>query len=407
MLQQRQTIKNYTEAPLRDIQFATPVPPADDNDVLPIDSKYFTYFVSQVPEILDCSHYFPNVISTVFTKSVEQPVLRHSILAMSSWMADNRQGQLPLYTLRHLERILPTIQKAIVDLDINDSHILSVSFLSWLSLMMGDLHTTHRHLKGLFLMFLQTRQLNLQGQPMSNPDPTMMFFYRMSIKIDNTLAYRNFSQAYPPLQTNETLHRQWLQHYISNQNDVEACLAAFKLDDLTNQICHVHHQVRQLRKQNRANVDSEIQSRAELLAREHTDWLQNPIVRPHIPTDEGYPTLLNQSSNENSIRFLHYPAYRISNANFSQMILIHSSLAIHLSILITGKLGPYPHARYENAVQVCRVYASLGTLRNIMKSGQSTIINALWLAGLVLGNDCYPAGTFLNLSSDKQHINGS
>jgi hypothetical protein len=77
---------------------------------------------------------------------------------------------------------------------------------------------------------------------------------------------------------------------------------------------------------------------------------------------------------------------------FAQMGLLHASLGIHLSIAKTGTLGPYPHSRYENAVQVCRIYAAMGAKPSIGKTGQSRLINALWLAGLVLGNPFYPAG---------------
>lgn len=68
---------------------------------------------------------------------------------------------------------------------------------------------------------------------------------------------------------------------------------------------------------------------------------------------------------------------------------------IHLSIVMTGKLGPYPRTKYEFAVQVRRIYAALGARSSIQKTGQSRILNALRLAGLVLGNDCYPAGMWL------------
>ena len=392
-LQQR-PIVNSTSAPMKDIQFSKRIPPPDDMEVLPIDSRYLTYFVTEIPGILGSDRFFPSAITTIFKQSVNQPTLRHSILAVSSWMTDNRQGRPPLYTLRHLQVILPGIQKAIIDLNITSAHILSVSFLSWLSLMTGDLYTTHRHLKGLFLMFLNTRHLSLQGEPYDNPDPIMMFLYRLSIKIDNTLAYRNFPQAYPPMTNHERYHRQWLPNFISKKEDIENCLAAFQIDDFTNRVCHLHHQARQLRKQNDSH-ESEIQDRAKSIATDHTAWLSLPIVQTHIPNEEGMFPIINATRIREKHQFLHYPEYPISDAVFAQMLLIHASLGIHLSIVMTGKLGPYPPTRYEFAVQVCRIYAALGARSSVRKTGQSRIINALWLAGLVFGNDCYPAGMSL------------
>jgi hypothetical protein len=115
--------------------------------------------------------------------------------------------------------------------------------------MTGDLRTTHRHLKGLFLMFIHTHHLSPIGEPYDNSDPVMMFLYRMSLRIDNTLAYRNFPQAYPPITDHEEYHRQWLPLIISRQEDMDLCMASLKIDDLTNQICHLHTETRQYRKQ--------------------------------------------------------------------------------------------------------------------------------------------------------------
>ena len=391
---QKRPIVNYTSAPMKDIKFSKQIPPPDDMEVLPSDSRYLTYFVTEIPHILGSDRFFPSAITTIFKQSVNQPVLRHSILAVSSWMTDNRRGQTPLYTLRHLQLVLPRIQKAITDLNITSAHIISVSFLSWLSLMTGDLHTTHRHLKGLFLMFLNTRHLSLRGEPYDNPDPTMMFLYRMSLKIDNTLAYRNFPQAYPPITNHEQYHRQWLPYFISKRDEIENCLAVFRLDDFTNQICHLHHHLRQLRKEN-DSLEFEIQDRAKSIASDHTAWLSLPIIQPHIPNEEGTFPVINAIPTRDNNRFLHYSEYPISDAVFAQMLLLHASLGIHLSIMMTGKLGPYPQTRYNFAVQICRIYAALGMRASSQKTGQSRIINALWLAGLVLGNDYYPAGMFL------------
>src|SRR5271170_7679883 len=392
---------NHTNAPMKEITFGKPIPPPDDLEIMPDDSKYLTYFVTEVPDLLGSDRFFPSAITTIFKQSINQPVLRHSILAVSSWMTDNRQGRLPLYTLRHLERILPGIQKAIMDLNINTGHIVSVSFLSWLSLMTGDLNTTHRHLKGLFLMHLETRHLNIVGEPYDNPNPLIMFLYRMSIKIDNTLAYRNYPLAYPVMNNHDRSHRQWLAYYLSKEVDVEHCLATFRLDDFTNQICHLHLQARELRKQNESN-ESQIHDRAKTIAVEHAAWLNLALVRPHIPAVDEEFSFTNQSPTPDDAQFLHYPPYEIKDPMVGQMLMIHASLGIHLSIVVTGKLGPYPRIRYESAVQVCRIYAALGSSRpTIEKTGQSRMINALWLAGLVLGRDYYPAG----MSSESSSFN--
>jgi hypothetical protein len=390
-------VNNYTSVPLPEIQFPRAMPPPDDMQVQAVDSRYLNFFLTEMPQILGSDRFFPTAISTIFQQSMNEPVLRHSILATASWMTDNHQARPPLYTLQHLQSCLPGIQKAIVDLKITPAHVFAVSFLSWLALMTGDLHATHRHLKGLFLMFLNMRHLSILGEPYENTDPNMMFLYRMSIKIDNTLSYRNFPLAYPPLTTHEKHHQQWLRHFICSQVDIDYCIASFQLDDFTNQICHLHHAVRELRRKSEAlpTIDGavqevEIQAGAKHLFHQHRAWLSLPQIQSRIPVDKGFPVV--GAEGEES-RFLHYPEYEITDPSLAQMLLIHASLGIHLSIVMTGKLGAYPRSRHDDAIQICRIYAALGVHPTIQKTGQSRLINSLWLAGLVLGNDCYPAGS--------------
>ena len=396
---QSMAIDNYTTE-MKEIQFANIMPPPDDMQMQPVDSRYLTYFVTEMPRILGSHRFFPTALTTIYRQSMNEPVLRHSILAISSWMADNRQGRTPVYTLQHVQSCLPRIQQAIFHCKISAAHILAVNFLSWLSLVTGDLHATHRHLNGLFLMFVNMRHLTLLGEPYDNTDPHLMFLYRTSIKIDNTLAYRNFPLAYPPLTNHDKYHQQWLRHFISNQSDIDLCIASFKLDDFANQICHLHYAARQLRRKREAlpmvataAQEAEIQIRARFIFKEHKAWLSLPEIQPRIQVDNGFPVV---GTHEKS-RFLHYPEYQITDPSLAQMLLIHASLGIHLSIVMTGKLGAYPRSRHDDAIQICRIYAALGAHSTIQKTGQSREINALWLAGLVLGNDCYPAGPSVNL----------
>lgn len=390
MLLQKQPLINHTGVPLKDITFPNSIPPPDDLDIRPIDSTYLTFFLTEVPSILGSDRFFPKILNSIFERSVSQPVLRHSILAVSSWIIDNRLGRPPLYTHHHLQRVLPVIQKAITELKINSAHILSVSFLSWLSLMTGDLQMTHRHLKGLFLMFIHAHHLSPIGEPLDNSDPVIMFLYRMSLRIDNTLAYRNFAQAYPPITDHEEYYRQWVRQIISSEEDLEGCIASFRIDDLTNRICHLHTETRQHREQS-TSYDTALQRRAETLQADLSTWSTLPVIRRHISLPSSF------SSHSDTKSFLHYPPYEIMDMVFAQMVLLHASLGIHLSIAKTGTLGPYPHSRYENAVQVCRIYAAIGTKPALQKTGQSRLINALWLSGLVLGSSLYPAGRPLTL----------
>jgi hypothetical protein len=262
-------------------------------------------------------------------------------------------------------------------------------------LMAGDLRTTQRHLNGLFLMFIHTHHLSPDGEPYDNPDPVIMFLYRMSLRIDNTLAYRNFRQAYPPITDQEKYFRQWIPPIISNNKDIDLCVASLKIDDLTNQICHLHAEIRQHRKLSPSTATA-FQERAEIIEADLSTWSTLPVIQHHFSQSSTF-----SSHTESGNKFLHYPPLDIVDMVFAQMGLLHASLVIHLSIAKTGTLGPYPYCRYENAVQVCRLYAAMGAKPELQKTGQSRLITALWLAGLVLGNPFYPAGKIARFVTDR------
>jgi hypothetical protein len=240
-------------------------------------------------------------------------------------------------------------------------------------------------------MLIHTHHLSPLGEPDENLDPVIMFLYRMSLRIDNTLGYRNFVQAYPPITDHEVFHRQWMPEIISSEDDIDACIATFNVDDLTNQICHLHHDFRRHRKDTDSS-DAALLKRAELLQVEHAAWLKLPVIRDHL----SIPSSTSSSHEPAENTFLHYPPFEIVDLVLSQSRLSHASLGIHLSIARSGTLGPYPHSRYENAVEVCRIYAAMGMDPAIRKTGQGRVINGLWLAGLVLGSPFYPAGILVH-----------
>jgi len=364
---QRRELADYSQEPIKQIQFLKDVPPPDDLEILPTDSKYFTYFVSEVPKVLGTVRFFPSAIASIFKQSINQPVLRHSILAVSSWIADNTSGRSTVNTHQYLGRVLPRIQAAIYESTITTADIISVSFLAWLAFMSDDLHLTQRHLKGLFLMFLETGHVNLNGDPKDNPDPLLMFLYRLSIKLDNNLAYRNFPLAFPPIGDHHAIHQQWLPHFISSKEEIEDCLASFKLDDFANQISHLHRRPK-----------AEIVRRGSVIATELADWLTLPAAVRHRPW-----TAFDRDSASQKL-FLNHPPYPVEDGLWAADLLIHASLGIHLSIEMTGELGPRPLSRCEAAIQVCRIHGAIGTNTSVVgKTGNSRTLHALWLAGLV------------------------
>lgn len=60
----------------------------------------------------------------------------------------------------------------------------------------------------------------------------------------------------------------------------------------------------------------------------------------------------NGGPTREKMRFPHYPVYPIPDAVFAQILLIHASLGIHLSVVMTGESAHLPK---QFAVQVCRI----------------------------------------------------
>src|SRR6202035_116060 len=68
--------------------FTTPV--AQGQPVNPIDDRYFYFFLDSMPYILPYTRLFPSVVNDIFARSVMHITLRHSVLSISSMVADYR-----------------------------------------------------------------------------------------------------------------------------------------------------------------------------------------------------------------------------------------------------------------------------------------------------------------------------
>ena len=127
----------------------------DDTPLYTVDSSYLHFFVSELPSILSIDHLFPNALGRILGMTIGNPALWHSVLALSSFLADKIVGRPTSRTYVHLHHSLPLIQSAIQHRTINDSHIAAVFFLAYLNLATGEIASAGRHLDGLILMLEQ------------------------------------------------------------------------------------------------------------------------------------------------------------------------------------------------------------------------------------------------------------
>jgi hypothetical protein len=203
------------------------------------------------------------------------------------------------------------------------------------------------------------------------------------------------------LNEHETYHRQWLQAATSSEVHLQYCLATIKLDDIANNIGHLHQEVRQLR--NSGVRDESITRRLESIMREHQEWLSRPYIQRHIRGNDD--DMWNQSPKSpiQSNRFLSQRPYAIFDPLVAHMHLVHASLIIHANVVQSEHV--FDDESFEAAVLICRIYAALDDALG-GKAGQtgSNVLTALWLAGLVFGDKTRssPAGIYIPIIADKR-----
>ena len=387
---QSRPLRNEFFNPRDEFSITKALPPPDDMDTQVSDSNYLSFFLAEVPQFMGCICCLPQMVN-IFMQSVNQPILRHSILALSSAIQQTQGTLASLYIHRNIQKVIPHIQQAITDVKINNAHMVSVTFLGWLALTTGDLLTAHRHIRGLLSMLKVTHHISAAAKPTRNdPHPLAMFLFCMAVKADNYLGSRNQPYAIPPIQFNENYHRQWLKTTTTSEMHLQYCLATIQLDTLANNIGHLQRQARELRASGIPAAEAEIRRRITPMKMEHRAWVSRPYIEHHIKNNdvskrEDFWTTPASLTFRNC--FLSYPEYIIFDPLVAYMHLNHTALAIHMYLVESDNVNPHDNACYEPAVLICRIFTALNAALG-GKAGK--ILNGclppLWFAGLVFAD---------------------
>ena len=384
---QKRPLRNRHFDPRDDFIIRKPLPPPDDMDVQVIDSNYLSFFLRQVPHFMGCICCLPEMID-IFMESVNQPILRHSILALSSAIQQTQGGVATLYIRRNVKHIIPRIQRAISEVRIDNSHMVSVTFLGWLALTTGDLRAAHLHVQGLLSMLKLTHHINASAEPTrTTPHPLAMFLFCMGVKADNALGYRNQPLAMPPLQYNEQYNRQWLKFATTSEMHLQYCLATIQLDILANNILHVQREATQLRSEGFAAAETAIRHRLSPIQIDHQSWLSRPYISHHIIGNNHPRALSELPGSTPQRRFLSYPEYIVFDPLVAYMHMTHSYVAIHIIMVLHGHISPFDQEAFSAATLICRIFAALnGALGDNAGKLLGGCLTALWFAGLVFGD---------------------
>ena len=359
----------------------------DDTPLYTVDSSYLHFFVSEFPSILSIDHLFPNALGRILGMTIGNPALWHSVLALSSFLADKIVGRPASRTYIHLYHSLPLIQNAIQHGTINDSHIAAVFFLAYRNLAAGEVTSAGRHLDGLILMLEQ------RGATVPEDDPLINAIRRLTIRLDNARGTTGRSLAFATnkLETGVS-HREWLVKLMEPDklNAIDWAIAEFELEDLANQMVHLDLRARTLRSStthNPATDEHELLFRAEVLLNELERWKLRPIFMA-AEADENLSRLacLGQSTTPS---FLNYPPLPFKNIVYATLLILYYRLEILGSLIIRPQVGPEPPERVEAAVNLCRTFASYKAVREKVSS---LMVLPLTFAGFVLGETTHPQG---------------
>lgn len=390
---QRRPLQNESFNPSDEIVIGRPLPPPDDMDVQVSDSDQLSFFLREVPKFMGCICCLPQIVN-IFMQSINQPIIRHSILALSSVIQQSHGSPANLYIRRNVQQVIPQIQTAIRQVKINHSHMVSVTFLAWLALTSCDFATAHRHIRGIVSMLKVTNHILATAYPSrKEPNPLAMFLFCMAVKADNYLACRNQPLAIPPIQYNEEYHRQWLVHTTTNEMHLQYSLATIQLDCLANNIAHLHQKARKMRalsycSPSEDRIEEELARLIGPLRSAHKLWHSRPYIQHHITANE-YPadSLADPNTCCHPSRFLWYPAYIIFDPLVAYMHLNHTYLTIHMNLVLSGRIDPGDRETSRAAVLTCRIYAALNTA---MGGNAGRMLNgclgALWFAGMVFAH---------------------
>jgi Fungal specific transcription factor domain len=353
-----------------------------------VDSSYLHFFIQELPNLLAIDHLFPNAMSRVLGMTIGHPALWHSVLAVSSYLADRIVGRPTSRTYIHLNHSLPLIQSAIQEMTIDDSHIVAVFLLAYLNFASGEISSAGRHLDGLILM------LEHRGATVSTDDPLINVIRRLTIRLDNVRGATGRKLAFPTHKLVTSVpNREWLGKLIpsSKIQRIDWAEAEFELEDLANQMMHLNLRAQTLRASlghNPETDEHEILFRAEILLTELNRWKLRPIFLA-AEADENLSRLACFSP-DTVPTFLDYPPLRFKNVVFAGLMIMFYRLQILGSLIIRPTTGPEPPHRFEAAINLCRTYAAYASLKERISS---IMVIPLVMAGFVLGEAEHPQGS--------------
>ena len=386
-------IVNYAVFPL---YHQLGIPDSDTTSYM--EPRYIAYLLQEVPDTLGAGQMFPAVFPKLYAHALNHEGLRYTMLAVASFLTDNKNNRPPLYAFKYLQMGIGQIQQALTEGTITDALIYAVFFAAYLHFICGELASTRRHLEGFHLLLQRYQTPPAEFQPVITPPAELMFVWRMAIRMDHTWAIGGRILVFPLVSKQDELHRGWVGKLVEGENHdvtVEWALAQFALDDLLTRAIALNMKAVQLRSQpgyDKEIVEAAIEQETTILLEEHRSWNERPCVRSAREQD-----VLDDSRNQapqpfhtTSSTFLHYTKLHIRNQLYAANLIQHYWVLIYITFISHSDPGPSPHKRFQTAIELCRTSAAVGSALPV---GVCRMILGFYLAGLTSSERMYPTGS--------------
>jgi hypothetical protein len=325
--------------------------PVFTNAVLdPLDSNYFSFFLSSMHEVLPYTDLFPMAITDIFSRGVQDSRVRHSVLSILAGVIDYRlKRSLDRFQIQYVTAI-QQIQEAIQQLEIDEALAISVFLITWIDAIRGNFHNARKHLTGLRLIL---QELHKQGVALISP--IVMQIWRCAIRLDWSVSvFLVYMPIFPIISASEELHRPWIAATAS-PGTTEWVLAAFALDNLIHKACTSAVHVRNIRKQksDTQEVDQKVWSVVGHLKAESRQWRDRPAIQiaemAEISAQQTLPSFAPRVGT-----FLHYPPLQILNPTYADILNAWRGLQIYISLISDPSIGAHHRVSDMQSISVAR-----------------------------------------------------
>ena len=391
--------------------------PAPDDFLIDMnDQRYLQLFLEKGRVMIrPLGFFFPTACEKMFKTSLEYTRLRHAIIAIGMHYAERTSARhCPNPRLdQYLDSFSPNNPNNIncnalvrtndTVASVSEGEIFALFLVLTITLVRlsetKDVQSLRRHVKRLYKLF-RTAQNEVKQGRRERLSPLLFSIWRQVMRINVTFALgiTHFPEIFPPPACHPggrpALGHGPIRQYLgSASREFEAwTLASLELDDLGNRIFRLHLQANRVRS---AVPPDPIHERAlikntEQFVLENEMWKQKPVIQvaeymEQLHRQQYAPEPPPEKS------FLGYPSIRFKNPLYACLLLTHYALTISLSLIVDPRVGPRTKDRVDAAVEICRIYASLGGNHPV---GSLTCLAAVWWAGLVFDERKYPLGKF-------------